>query len=75
VAAARAPAFELAARSDFDSFAQTLMAFLFRHLLYSFKYSIWKYKTGKIRDFEFLVKTQTPNSAKIMAAANIIIKS
>jgi hypothetical protein len=34
-----------------------------------------KYKTGKIRDLEFLVKTQTPNSAKIMAVTNIIIES
>ncbi len=37
VTTARALAFDLAARSDFDSFTQTLMGLLFRHLANSFK--------------------------------------
>ena len=40
--AATAFAFDLAAGGDFDSFAQTLMSFLFRHLANSFKITYLK---------------------------------
>ena len=44
--ATRALAFDLAGRGDFDSFGQTLVGFLFRHLTDSFKRTYLKHSKG-----------------------------
>jgi hypothetical protein len=54
VTAAAAFVFELAGSSDFHSFGQTLMGFLFRHFTNSFEITcitktIQKYKVGSLR--------------------------